>query len=246
MCGKEVVILLQNVSKTFHFRDKNADTIRQRVRQFFAGKNKMRTLQALKNVSMEVHQGEFIGIVGPNGSGKSTFLKLIIGALSPDKGGIVQTRGRIVRLALGMGFDENLSARDNIYLNGSIIGLTFKQIGERFQEIIHFAGLDEFVDTPIKLFSSGMVSRLAFSIALHVEADILLIDEFFVGVGDKQFKAKSNEAFRQFIKSGKTILFVSHELDQLRNFADKVAIFRDGELIKFGKVSEVLDAYEAL
>ncbi len=243
MTSAPIVISFKHVSKTFHFRDRNADSIRKRVMSLFSGSTKKRTLTALKDINVEIRKGEFIGIVGSNGSGKSTFLKLIIGALRPDKGGQIKTEGRIVRLALGMGFDENLSARDNIYLNGSIIGLTFRQIGDRFQDIVSFADLQDFVDTPIKLFSSGMVSRLAFAIALHVEADILLIDEFFVGVGDKKFKAKSNQAFRNFINSGKTILFVSHEIDQLRTFADRVAVFEKGSLVVFDEAEKVLEKY---
>lgn len=235
MSEQPVAIHMRNVSKTFRFRDRNEDTIREKVKALFSGQNKERRLQALADVSLDIQKGEFIGIVGHNGSGKSTFLKLIIGALRPDRGSVIRTHGRVIRLALGMGFDKELSARDNINLNGSIIGLSNRSIRNRFDAIIDFAELHDFVDTPIKLFSSGMVSRLAFALALHVEADILLIDEFFVGVGDKDFQAKSRAAFRKFLDSGKTILFVSHDMDQLRNYADRVIVFEKGRVKEIGE-----------
>lgn len=244
MNNKQIAIRFQNVSKTFHFRDRSEDTIRQKVRAVFSGENKRRRLTALQDVSLEINRGDFVGIVGHNGSGKSTFLKLVIGALRPDRGGVIQTNGRVLRLSLGMGFDKELSARDNVFLNGSVIGLSRRRIAERFDHIIDFAGLGDFVDTPVKLYSSGMVSRLAFSLALQVEADILLIDEFFVGVGDKDFQVKSREAFRGFLNSGKTILFVSHELEQLREFADKVILFEKGRVKTFGDAAEVFEQYK--
>ena len=246
MTNEQIAIRFRNVSKTFHFRDRNEDTIRQKVRTLFSKDNKRRRLSALENVSIDINRGDFVGIVGHNGSGKSTFLKLVIGALRPDRGGSIKTNGRVLRLSLGMGFDKELSARDNVFLNGSVIGLSRKRIAERFDQIIGFAGLQDFVDTPVKLFSSGMVSRLAFSLALHVEADILLIDEFFVGVGDKDFQAKSRDAFRAFLNSGKTILFVSHELDQLREFADKVIVFDKGRIKSFGAAGEILEQYQPI
>lgn len=227
----DVVIELKNLSKTFYIREKAKDSFRKKIFGLLDRNNRMHKIEALKNVNLKIHKGEFIGIIGHNGSGKSTLLKIIIGALQGDKGSVVNTKGKIVRLALGMGFDPELCARDNIYLNGSIMGLTFKQIGQKFHEIINFSGLINFVETPLKFYSSGMVSRLAFSIAMHVEADILLIDEFFGGVGDQDFREKSDKVFRESIIHGKTIIFVSHELDIVEQYAHRTFQFSNGQLI---------------
>ena len=227
----DVVIRLENVSKTFRIRERNSDSIFQKVRGFFSGKNNLREIGALTNINLTVKKGEFLGIIGHNGSGKSTLLKVILGVIPPDPGGTVYTKGKIVRLALGMGFDPDLSARDNIYINGSILGLSFKQIGLNFHEILEFAGLEKFVDTPIKFFSSGMYSRLAFAIAMYVDADILLIDEFFGGVGDQEFKKKSSEVFKDVILEGKTILFVSHNYDLInKNSSRKIQLSKGMKL----------------
>jgi ABC-type polysaccharide/polyol phosphate transport system ATPase subunit len=227
----EVVIQLKNVSKTFYIREKANDSFRKKIYGLFDRNNGLRKIEALKNINLEIHKGDFIGIIGHNGSGKSTLLKIMIGALQGDKGSMVNTQGKIVRLALGMGFDPELSARDNIYLNGSIMGLTFRQIGQKFGEIIDFSGLHNFVETPLKFYSSGMVSRLAFAIAMYVEADILLIDEFFGGVGDQDFREKSDKVFKESVIQGKTIIFVSHELDIVKKYANRIFEFSGGEII---------------
>lgn len=227
-----IVIELKNLSKTFYIREKANDSFRKKIYGLFDRKNGMRKIQALKNINLDIHKGEFIGIIGHNGSGKSTLLKIIIGALQGDLGSVVNTQGKIVRLALGMGFDPELSARDNIYLNGSIMGLTFRQIGQKFGEIIDFSGLHNFVETPLKFYSSGMVSRLAFAIAMHVEADILLIDEFFGGVGDQDFREKSDKVFRESVIQGKTIVFVSHEIDIVKRYANRIFEFSGGEILR--------------
>lgn len=234
----ESVIQLKNVSKTFYIREKGNDSIRKKLLSIFDTNNGLRKLEALKNVNLDIKSGEFIGIVGHNGSGKSTLLKIIIGAIQADEGGVVETKGKIVRLALGMGFDPELSARDNIYLNGSIMGLTFRQIGEKFHEIIEFSGLRNFIDTPLKFYSSGMVSRLAFAIAMHVEADILLIDEFFGGVGDQDFREKSDKVFRESVINGKTIVFVSHEIDIVKQYAHRIFQFSQGEIVSLVETTQ--------
>lgn len=229
----DIVIELKNVSKTFYIREKANDSFRKKIYGIFDRNNGMRKIEALKNVNLEIRRGEFIGIIGHNGSGKSTLLKIMIGALQGDSGSVVNTQGKIVRLALGMGFDPELSARDNIYLNGSIMGLTFRQIGHKFEEIIDFSGLHNFIETPLKFYSSGMVSRLAFAIAMHVEADILLIDEFFGGVGDQDFREKSDKVFRESVIHGKTIVFVSHELDIVNQYAHRIFEFSGGQIIRY-------------
>ena len=150
-----------------------------------------------------------------------------MGAFSSDEGSEILVNGRMMRLALGMGFDKNLTARDNIYVNGTILGLSFKEIGKKFDQIVEFSGTAKFIDTPIKYFSSGMKSRLSFSIAIHANADIFLIDEFFGGVGDLNFKSKSDKVFQEKIIDGKTIVFVSHAMALIKNYCQRVIVFTE-------------------
>ncbi len=239
--SREVVIKLENISKTFVMSEKSS--IRERVFSLFVG-HKKRKLHALKNVEMEIRKGEFIGVIGRNGSGKSTLLKIVMGAIPPDKGGKVTTHGRIIRLSLGMGFDPNLSARENIYVNASILGLTFKDINEKFDEIIDFAELHDFIETKVKFFSRGMRSRLGFAIAVHAEADIFLMDEFFGGVGDANFKKKSVKVFQQAFVEGRTIIHVSHQLNTIEKYCDRVLVLHKGEVVALGKPDEVIPIYE--
>lgn len=241
---KDTVIRLKNISKTFTVYEKNTDSIRESFFNFFQPNHK-RKIEALKNINLEIERGEFFGIIGRNGSGKSTLLKIIMGAILPDSGGKVDVNGRIIRLALGMGFDPELSARDNIYLNASLLGLSFRQIGKKFHEIIEFAELQEFVDTKIKFYSSGMYSRLAFSIAVCAEADIFLMDEFFGGVGDESFREKSERVFQQSLVEKRTIIFVSHQLNTIEQFCDRLLLLEYGKPIAIGKPTEVLEKYKS-
>lgn len=234
----EVVLSLKNVKKTFYVIDVGAPFVRKLI-NLFTGKGSQK-VEAIKSIDIDIRKGEFIGIIGHNGSGKSTLLKLIIGALRGDKGSEVKTSGRMIRLALGIGFDKNLTARDNIYLNGSILGLSFKEIDKRFQSIIDFADLHEFVNTPIRFYSSGMVTRLSFAIAINADADIFLIDEFFGSVGDANFRKKSQVAFEENILKGKTILHVSHSMATITNNCDRVIVMNKG----VGKVFD--DAKKAI
>jgi len=220
-------ISLKDVNKTFYSFDKGAPFL-SKIKNLFFSSNQRKNI-VLKDININVRKGEFIGIIGKNGTGKSTLLKIIIGAISADKGSIIETNGKVIRLALGIGFDANLSARDNIYLNGSIIGLTLKQIGEKLEEIIEFAELENYIDTPVRFYSSGMKSRLSFSIALHANADILLIDEFFGAVGDENFKQKSQKAFEENILKGKTIIHVSHSMANIKKHCDRVIVLKKNE-----------------
>ena len=163
--------------------------------------------------------------------------------MDPDEGSHIHTEGKIIRLALGMGFDVDLTARDNIYLNGTILGLSFKQIGEKFEEIIEFAELEDFIDTPIKFYSSGMRSRLSFAIAIHAEADIFLIDEFFGSVGDIGFMEKSQKAFEENILKGKTIIHVSHSLDLIKKHCTKIMVMDKGSATIYADVNEAIRKY---
>lgn len=242
---QDIVIKLENISKTFYVYEANNDSIRDRLFNIFQS-NHVRKIKALQNVNLEIKRGQFYGIVGRNGSGKSTLLKLIMGAFPPDKGGSIMVKGKMIRLALGMGFDPDLSARDNIYVNASILGLTFKRIGLIFDDIIGFAELEDFVDTPVKFYSSGMRSRLSFAIAVHAEADIFLMDEFFGGVGDIAFKQKSEEVFKNSFLDGRTIVHVSHRIKTIKDHCNQVLLLNKGQVIKTGTPKEVLPVYRSL
>jgi len=198
---------------------------------------------ALKNIDISIKTGETIGIIGRNGSGKSTLLNIMMESIRANKGGVVKTKGKMIRLALGMGVDLNLSARDNIYVNGSVLGLSFKKIGEKFSEILDFSGLHEFVDTPVKFYSKGMKQRLLFSIALHAEADILLLDEFFAGTGDQDFQQKSRQAFKDQLLNRHTIILVSHNLSMIREHCDRVIWIEKGVIKLKGKPNAVIASY---
>lgn len=237
------VIQLKNVSKTFFIRQAEDYSIRKFITRRIFSKYRPKKIPALQGINLDILKGEFVGLIGHNGSGKSTLLRIILGAIKPDKGGTVITNGKILKLALGIGFDLNLSARHNIYVNGSIMGLTFKEIGDRFYEIVEFAGLEEFVDTPVKYYSSGMYSRLAFSIAMHAKADILLIDEFFGTVGDEEFRNKSHNYFKENVLKNKTVIFVSHSMDLIQQFCNKVYILDKGILKSTDNVASGLETY---
>lgn len=245
MSKEKIVIRLENINKTFRIKDRNTDSIREKVFSLFHP-NVNRKIKALENINLEVKKGEILGIIGRNGSGKSTLLRIIIGAYPPDKGGEVEVNGKIIRLALGMGFDPEMTARDNIYLNASLLGLTFKQIGSKFEEIITFAELKDFVDTKVKFFSSGMHSRLAFSIAVHAQADIFLMDEFFGGVGDIRFRQKSEKVFRESLVEGRTILQVSHNLNTISKHCHRVLLLDRGKQIALGRPAEIIPLYKKI
>jgi len=239
----EYRIEVKGLSKTFRLSNKGLPFSKRILALLISNQN--RQLKVLDNISFDIKNGEFFGIIGKNGSGKSTLLKLIIGAIDPDPGSLIKTNGKIIRLALGMGFDPNLTARDNIYVNGTILGLSFKAIGEKFEEIIEFAELEGFIDTPIKFYSTGMKSRLSFAIAIHADADIFLIDEFFGNVGDEAFKEKSQKAFEQNISKGKTILYVSHSLETIRKQCDRVLILEKGQGRIYTNIEEAIQQYKA-
>jgi ABC-type polysaccharide/polyol phosphate transport system ATPase subunit len=229
---ESLAIDIRNLSKTFYVRDKKQWSIRARVRNLFSAQGGVQAIPALKDINLQVKKGEVLGIIGHNGSGKSTLLRLITQSINPNPGSFLKTSGKVMRLALGMGLDQDLSARDNIYLNGSILGLTFKKIGQRFDDIIAFAELEDFVDTPIRFYSNGMRNSLAFSIGLQAEADILLFDEFFGGVGDEAFLKKSADAFDRFIERGKTIVIVSHNKSGVEAKCNRVIELSEGQIIE--------------
>jgi ABC-type polysaccharide/polyol phosphate transport system ATPase subunit len=197
---------------------------------------------ALRGVSLEVPEGSTFGLIGENGSGKSTLLKCMARILRPEEGSI-RTRGKIsALLELGAGFHPELSGRENVYLNGSILGLSRRQLDQRFDEIVEFAGLEHFIDTPVRSYSSGMYVRLGFSVAINVDPDILLIDEI-LAVGDADFQRKCGEKFAELRSRGKTLVIVSHALPSIRNLCDSVALLEHGDLRRVGPAADVVDEY---
>jgi ABC-type polysaccharide/polyol phosphate transport system ATPase subunit len=200
--------------------------------------------QALKDISFEIFKGEKVGIIGPNGSGKTTILKLIAGIATPTTGEI-STKGRVVSLIeLEAGFHPELTGEENIYLNGLIVGMTRAEIDKKYQKIIKFSGLKKFIDSPLYTYSSGMSLRLGFSIAVHSDPDILLLDEA-IAVGDEEFRKKSLEKINEFFKQGRTIVSVSHWLDYLRTNCTRIIWVENGKVIKDGGVW-VIDSYKKI
>jgi len=242
---KNLSISLVDINKTFDIKN-SSFTIRERVKNLFSRKqNRANTLKALSDINLDVKKNETLGIIGRNGSGKSTLLNIIMNTYKPDKGGSVLTNGRIIRLDLGMGVDPNLSARDNIYVNGSVLGLTFKKIGSIFDEIITFASLEDFIDTPVKFFSKGMRQRLLFSIAIHAEADIFILDEFFGGTGDLEFRKKSDRVFKENILNKHTVVIVSHSLKIITEYCNRVIWLEKGKCVTIGPPQQVTKKYKA-
>ena len=211
--------------------------------QKLRGKIKTKKLDALKDISFNVYKGEVVGIIGTNGSGKSTLLKIVSGALRPTSGEVIADKSKIQLLTLGTGFDGELSARENIYLNGAIIGYTKEFIDKHFDEIIEFAELEDFVDEKVKNFSSGMVSRLGFSIAtVGGAAEILILDEV-LSVGDQFFRKKSLDRVQKMIHGGSTVLIVSHNMNTIKNHCTKVVWIEKGTLKMVGDPKTVCESY---
>jgi len=236
----EPAILVENVSKMYRLYRERNDSLKAAMLR--GGRAKYDEFWALKDISFEVPQGSTFAMIGENGSGKSTLLKCLARILTPEKGKIT-TRGKIsALLELGAGFHTELSGRDNVYLNASILGLSKKQVDRVFDEIVDFSGLAKFIDSPVKLYSSGMYVRLGFAVAINVDPDILLIDEI-LAVGDAEFQIKCVEKINELKSRGKTIAIVTHALGSIRNLCDEAALLEHGELRRVGKVTELIDEY---
>lgn len=233
-------ILVQGVSKLF--RKQNQRTFKELLPALFSGKKPYETFWALKNVSFSVEKGETVGIIGPNGSGKSTLLKLLAGVSYPTRG-TLKVNGRIAPLIeLGAGFHPELTGRENVFLNGVILGMKRAEIKEKFQKIVDFAEIEEHVDQPIKHYSSGMYLRLAFAIAIFTEPDILLIDEI-LAVGDEQFQRKCFARIKEMKQQGVTLLLISHSMEQVKKMSDRVVFLKQGEVIEIGEPEKVVKNY---
>lgn len=238
-----MMIKANNISMRYLMTHDRIQSIKEYIVQLIRGKIKYEEFWALKNVSFEIEKGEVIGIIGHNGAGKSTLLKVISGILKPSEGEI-EVRGNIVpMLELGSGFDYDLTGRENIFLNGAILGYTEKYLKEKYDEIVAFSELGKFVDVPIRNYSSGMVMRLAFSVAAIVQPEILIVDEI-LAVGDADFQQKSKNRMLELMSGGTTVLFVSHSLEQIREMCDRVIWLEHGEVKAIGKTEEICNAYE--
>lgn len=237
---KQVVIEVTNVSKRYKlYKNK-----KHRAIEALLPINKYHTdFYSLKNFSLEVNKGEIVGVIGRNGSGKSTLMKLIAGVTVPTSG-TVRVKGNLVPLLeLGSGFHPEFTGYENIYFYTMILGYPKAKIQEKIQEIIEFADVGEFIDQPIKNYSSGMKSRLAFAVSVNVDPDILILDEV-LSVGDEAFKAKSFEKIQEFFKTGKTILFVSHSMTSIKDLCNRAILIEKGQLIMDGDPASVVEVYK--
>lgn len=238
----EITLEIKDVSKSFELPHEKRQTLKSYFLNPFKRIAKDKFL-ALDNVSFQVEKGEFVGIVGRNGSGKSTLLKVLAGIYEPSKGK-VNVYGHLVPfLELGVGFNPELTGRENIFLNGTILGMTTRFLKQKFNEIVDFAEIREFIDLPVKNYSSGMTLRLAFSIAVQTKADIYLLDEI-LAVGDESFQKKSQAKMHELINSGSTIVFVSHNLENVQKYSDRVIFMEKGNIKYDGAPLDALRAYK--
>ncbi len=237
----EFAIRMQEVSKVYKLYQRPSDRL---VDTFgLPGKRKFKEHRALSGLSFDVKKGETIGIIGTNGSGKSTLLKIVTGVLSPTEGEVL-IDGRIsALLELGAGFNNEYTGRENIYLNGTMMGFSREEIETRIPEILKFADIGDFIDQPVKSYSSGMFVRLAFAVAINIEPEILIVDEA-LSVGDVFFQSKCYKKFEEFKSQGRTILFVSHDLSSIAKYCDRVLLLNKGVLLGEGSPKEMIDAYK--
>lgn len=240
----EPIIKIEGIGKKYSLGQKEAYcSLRDNIADFFKGKKKEKSeFWALKDVSFEVQKGEVIGIIGRNGAGKSTLLK-ILSRITPPTEGKIEMRGRVASLLeVGTGFNPELTGRENIYLNGAIMGMSKKEIAEKFDAIVEFSEIGKFLDTPVKRYSSGMYVRLAFSVAAHLDPEILIVDEV-LAVGDVSFQKKCLGKMGDVAKGGRTILFVSHSMAAVEKLCHRSVLLEKGKIIAIGKTSEVIDKY---
>lgn len=240
--GEEVMIRVENVTMTFRMNIDKIMSLKEYVTKGLSGKLKFDKFTALSDVSFEVTRGETFGLIGCNGAGKSTVLKLISGIMKPTKGRI-ECYGNIVpMLELGSGFDFDLTGRENIFLNGAILGYSKEYLLEKYDEIVDFSELGDFINYPIRTYSSGMLARLAFSVASVVNPEVLIVDEI-LSVGDASFQKKSRERMLTLMGSGTTVLFVSHDINQIRQMCSRCIWLEHGHVKMIGNADEVCDRY---
>ncbi len=240
MLKDDVAISVEHVYKSFNVFYDKTNTIKEKV--LFWNKSKKEVRDILKDINLEIKKGEVVGLIGVNGSGKSTLLKLMTKIIYPNKGKL-ETTGKLTSLLeLGAGFHPDFSGRENIYFNASIFGLTRKEIDDRLEQIIEFSELKDYIDNPVRTYSSGMYMRLAFSVAINVDADILLIDEI-LSVGDQHFQEKCFRKLEELKEQGKTIVFVTHGMDSVERFCTRAVWLHMGEIKMDGDTKTVVQKY---
>jgi ABC-2 type transport system ATP-binding protein len=240
MKNHEYAIVAKNISKTFHITEDSHNTVKQRLFNLFNSPKKKK-VEAVKLMSLEIMAGECIGLLGRNGCGKSTLVKLLAGVYPVDTGQL-KINGSTMLMNLGVGMSHELTARENIYVSGSVLGLKIKEIDAIFDQIVDFAELRGFIDSKIKYFSSGMVARLGFSIAVNAGADIMFLDEIFA-VGDMKFQEKAIKVFESSWIEGKTVILVSHSMDVVKKYCKRAAFMKNGELKFVGETGKAIEMY---
>ncbi|WP_144627641.1 ABC transporter ATP-binding protein [Arthrobacter woluwensis] len=240
MTESPIAVEVRGISKQFVLR--HSRSIKEAIVWLFKGRkgDLSSKFHALKDINLEIRQGESVALLGLNGSGKSTLLKHISGVMTPDEG-TVRTRGRVAGLIeVGAGFHPDLSGRDNVFLNGAILGMTEEQITERFDSIVEFAEIEQFIDTEVKFYSSGMYLRLAFSVAVHTDPEVFLVDEI-LAVGDEPFQRKCLTKIEELVNAGKTLVVVSHDLDLVQRICRRGVLLEHGNLVMDGPSHDVVE-----
>lgn len=238
------MIILKNVSMKFNLGVEKDNSLKMIFINFFSPKKKKKNeyFWALKNIDFKIKKGDVVGIIGANGAGKSTLLKVVSGVYKPTTGSVTVNGKISPMIELGAGFDGELTARENIYLNGAILGYSKEFLEERFDEIVEFSELKDFLDVPVKNFSSGMVAKLAFSISTIVDPEVLIVDEI-LSVGDIKFQEKSKNKMMSMIEGGTTVLYVSHSIESIKEICSKVIWLEHGEIVKIGDAKQVCNEY---
>jgi len=235
-----IALKATNISKTFHIREDSHNTIKHRLFNLF-NPSRQKNVEAIKPMNFEINKGECIGLIGRNGCGKSTLVRVLAGVYPTDTGEVI-INGSTLIMNLGVGMSHELTARENIYVSSSVLGMKIKEIDAIFEKIVSFAELEEFIDTKIKYYSSGMVARLGFSIAVNAGAGIMFLDEIFA-VGDMKFQEKAIKVFESSWIDGKTVILVSHSMDVIKKYCSRAAYMKKGELVYFGETQKAVDLY---
>lgn len=243
MVENDNIIEINDVTMRFNLAEEKTDTIKEYILKLLSGKLHFNEFYALKNVSFNIKRGESVALIGKNGSGKSTLLKILAGVMFPTQGEVSVRGGIAPLIELGAGFDMELTAKENIYLNGAILGYDRAFMDQHFEEIVEFSELREFINVPLKNFSSGMIARLGFAVATIIKAEILIVDEV-LAVGDFQFQEKCKAKITELLSGGTTLLFVSHSAEQVKELCSKAAWLDHGNLMAFGDTAEVYAMYE--
>lgn len=242
MSDEKIAVKVEGVSKTFRIPLEASSGIKQKIINLIKGRKGYREFTPLNDVSFEIKQGEFFGIVGRNGSGKSTLLKTIAGIYTPNKGGVAINGKLVPFIELGVGFNPELTGRENVFLNGALLGFSHKEMESMYDEIVDFAELHDFMEERLKNYSSGMQVRLAFSIAIKAEGDILLLDEI-LAVGDDAFQKKCFAYFNELKSSGKTVILVTHDMGAVERFCTKAILIKEGRIAMSGKPADIANQY---